>query len=215
MKSKHKFTPDQVVPMEERALLSSFPAALGPVTKLHFRGAFVLTSRTYNNLQSQINTAIVNFEKGVLNAFTKDGGFTAAFDSAVGIATLGNGPPPLSYATGSLLAKLDAAMGSLEFKVPGGGANTASIGERGGVGLSNRTNLTTANPGEPTGPSGLTGSVAELMDETISADEAAGATSATLKSDMDLVRGEALGIVPAYIKAFGPQGAKEFGLANS
>ena len=25
MKSKHKFTPDQVVPMEERALLSGFP----------------------------------------------------------------------------------------------------------------------------------------------------------------------------------------------
>ena len=49
MKSMHKFTPDQVVPMEERALLSAaFPHRLGPVTKLNFRGAFVLTSRAYD-----------------------------------------------------------------------------------------------------------------------------------------------------------------------
>jgi hypothetical protein len=44
MKSKHKFTPDQVVPMEERALLSHFPAALGPVTTLHLKGAVTVQS---------------------------------------------------------------------------------------------------------------------------------------------------------------------------
>ena len=121
MKSKHKFTPDQVVPMEERRPPEPFPTSLAPVTKLHFRGAFVLTARTYNNLQSAINTDIATFEKSVIKLFNKQGGFTAAFDTAVGDGTFGYRPAsPWAYATGTLLAKLDATMGSLEFKLPWG-----------------------------------------------------------------------------------------------
>lgn len=51
MKSKHKFVPSQVVPMEDRALLSSFPPGIGPVTTLGFSGALVLTSQTYGSVQ--------------------------------------------------------------------------------------------------------------------------------------------------------------------
>ena len=219
MKTKHKFTPDQVVPMEERALLSHFPVGLGPVTTLHYKGAFVLTSGTFNKLQSQINTAILNFEQSVIRLFNHQGGFTAAFDSAVGDGTLGIVPPSpnnWSYAPGTLLAKLDKAMGSLEFKVPGGAAFTPSIGGGGGVGLTNRTNLSTLNPGEPVDPvSGFTDSVAELLETAITTQEASTSpTAITLRTSMDLARMAALGIVPSYIVAYGPQGAGEFGLKN-
>ena len=208
MKSKHKFVPSQVVPMEECALLSHFPAGLGPVTTLNHRGAFVLTSRTYNNLQSQINTATLNFERSVVRLFNQQGGFTSAFDTAVGNFTLGTGPNSWSYAQGTLLAKLDATMGSLEFR-PGGRAFTPSIGSGGGLGLSNRTNLTTLNPGELVDPNtGFTDSVAELMETAITTEETnPAATASTLLNSMNQVRGQALGIVPAYIVAFGPQGA--------
>ena len=211
MKSKHKFTPDQVVPMEERALLSSFPALLHPVTTLHHSGNFVLTSTAYFKLQSAINTDIHNFELGVIRLLNKQGGYTAAFSSAVGTGTLGKGPFPNSYASGTLLAILDKEMGSLDFKVPGGGGRVPSIGGGGGLGLSNKTFLTTQNPVSLK----LGGSVAELMDETITADAAANATSATLTSNMNTVRAEALTIVPGYIDAFGPPGAREFGTKNS
>jgi hypothetical protein len=184
MKSKHKFTPDQVVPMEERALLSSLRASL------------ILTTTRLSKVESQVNTAIVNFEKAVLRAFNKDSGFTDAFNAAVGVTTLGMGPPPLSYASGSLLANLDRTMGSLEFQVPfGAGSNPTT----GGIGLSNKTNLTTFNPAEPVDPvTGATDSVAELMETEITS-----ATDATtLKSNMNQGRAAALTILPGYVKAF-------------
>jgi len=212
MKSKHKFTPDQVVPMEERALLSHFPAALGPVTTLHLKGAFVLTSRTYFNLQSQINTVVANFEHSVISLFNQQGGFTAAFDSAVGTFPPNGTPNP-----GTLLAKLDATMGSLEFRVPWGGGSPGS--PTGGLGLSNKTvNVTlTSNPGVLVDPNtGLNDSVAEAMETAIEIQETSTApTAAALLASMNVVRGEAQGIVPAYVVAFGPQGARDFGLRNS
>jgi len=211
MKSKHKFTPDQVVPMEERALLSHFPAALGPVTTLHLKGAFVLTSTTYSNLQSQINTAVASFEQSVIRLYNQQGGFTAAFDKAVGEYTIGStsSPNSWSHAHGTLLAKLDAAMGSLEFKVPWGGSPGSPTG---GLGLSNKTFLTTGNPANAT----LGGSVADLMGTAIETQEALiSPTARTLQASMNVVGGEALGIVPAYIVTFGPQGARDFGLKNS
>ncbi len=211
MKSKHKFSPDQVVPMEERALLSSFPTSLAPVTKLHFRGAFVLTARTYNNLQSAINTDVATFEKSVIKLLNKQGGYTTAFDTAVGDGTLGTGSSPWGYANGTLLARLDAQMGSLEFKLPGGHGSTPSIGGGLGSGLSNLTQLTSVNPASLN----LGASVAELQDNVISADEAAGASAATLLSDMNAARAEALTIAAGYVKAFGPPGARQFGTANS
>jgi hypothetical protein len=211
MKSKHKFTPDQVVPMEERALLSHFPAALGPVTTLHLKGAFVLTSRTYSNLQSQINTVVANFEHSVIRLFNQQGGFTAAFDSAVGTFPPSGTPNP-----GTLLAKLDAAMGSLEFRVPWGG-NSLGAAPTGGLGLSNKTIPTTSNPGVLVDPNtDLNDSVAEAMETAIENQETSTApTAAALLASMNVVRGEAQGIVPAYVVAFGPQGARDFGLKNS
>jgi hypothetical protein len=216
MKSKHKFTPDQVVPMEERALLSGFPTALHPVTKLNFRGAFVLTSNTYNKLQSQINTVTLNFEKSVVKAFDRFAGFTAAFDSYIGDSFSAT-----PYAPGTLLAIYDAKLAPLEFKVPWGGNSPGS--PTGGLGLTNRTNLTTTNPAEPASPSGAnpvtggsTDSPAELMDETIILEEASTSPSLTaLVTSMNAARKEILGIVPGYVRAFGPPGLRYFGTANS
>ena len=210
MKTKHKFTPDQVVPMEERALLSHFPVGLGPVTPLHYKGPFVLTATTFNNLQSAINTDVANVEKSVIKLLNKQGGYTTAFDTAVGDGTFGTGPNSWSYAQGTLLARLDAQMGSLEFKLPGGHGSTPSIGGGGGSGLSNLTQLTSENPASLS----LGASVAELMDDTISADEAAGASAATLLSDMNAARAEALTIAPGYVDAFGPPGQGQFGTRN-
>jgi|GEM_PF-3035886 len=222
MKTKHKFTPGQVVPMEERALLNGgggwhFPAVVGPVTTLGLKGAFVLTSRTYQNLQATVNTAIVNFEKSVIKAYNKDGGLTTAFYTAVGTATYGTGVNGWSYATGSLLAKLDSAMGAAEFKLPYGGGRGGANNPTGGSGLSDKTYQTTANPVS----ANVGGSVAELMDTTIGT----ATTEQTLDNGMETVRSETLafsittdgsiGILPGYVEAFGPAGARIFGLKNT
>jgi len=152
----------------------------------------------------------VNFERSVTTAFGREGGFTAAFDRTLGIGTLGTGPAPLSYASGSLLAKLDTAMGRLEYRAPYGGGSASS--PTGGVGLSNKTNLTTRNPGEPVDPvAHIPDSVAELMETEITL-----ATNAsTLRSNMNQGRAAAEHILPAYVEAFGPRGARDFGLQNT
>ena len=69
MKSKHKFVPSQVVPMEERALLSTFSPVLGPVTTLGLSGNRVLTATTYNAVSHAATTAIQAFENSVITAF--------------------------------------------------------------------------------------------------------------------------------------------------
>ena len=91
--------------------------------------------------------AIQSFENGVITAFDNNnvkGVPTEAFFTTVGIATIGQGPNFWSYAPGSLLAKLDATMGALEFHATfGGGMGTDPSG---GSGLSDKTALTTGNP---------------------------------------------------------------------
>jgi len=148
MKSKHKFVPSQVVPMEERALLSTFPAWIFPVTTLGLSGNRVLTATTYNNaVVSPVAHAIQSFENGVITAYdnnhSANGAPTAKFYATVGIGEVGLGPTPLSYPAGTLLGQLDATMGAIEFRLPyGGGTNP---GTTGGSGLSNKTAFTTGN----------------------------------------------------------------------
>ena len=147
MRSKHKFVPSQVVPMEERALLSTFPAGIGPVTTLRFSGNRVLTATTYNAVLHAATNDILAFRNSVITTFDVDnvaGVPTAAFFTTVGIGTLGTGPNFWSYGSGTLLAKLDAQMGALELKLPFGGG--LGINPTGGSGLSNKTALTTGNP---------------------------------------------------------------------
>jgi len=218
MKKKHKFTPGQVVPLEERALLSGFKFPF-PVSTLGLRGAFVLTSRTYQNLQTTVNTAIVNFEKSVIKAFNKAGGDTTstAFQDAVFGTTAADNP--WAFNTNGLLARLDAAMGKAEFKLPWGGGmgNNPTFG----AGLSAKTVfLGSLNPSSVA----LGDSVAGLMGTAIFT----ATTTQELKSNMETVRAETLafnvtaagspvtvGILPEYVEAFGPTGARIFGTKNT
>jgi len=256
MKSKHKFVPSQVVPMEERALLSTFPVGLGPVTTLGLSGNRVLTATTYNAVVHAATIDIRAFENSVITVFnnTTVGGVTnvAAFDAAVGIGTLGGTTSPnfYSYGSGTLLARLDAQMGALEFKLPWGGG--LGINPTGGSGLSNKTALTTKNPQSlglekfgiavgalPTTVNGVVLgnaiSVAEHMELTLESDVGTpgaplATTAATLFGDMNDVLTQTvstnptggpvlsgdmtLGILPGYVQAGGPDGARLFGLKN-
>ncbi|MDR3622142.1 MAG: hypothetical protein P4L85_22520 [Paludisphaera borealis] len=218
---KHHFVPGHVAILEERALLSGgfkFPAALGGSNTLGFKGALVLTSRAYNNVQSQINTAILNFNKNVLNLFNQQKGFTDAFNAKIGVGTYGTGATSYSYAQGTALAHLDARIASLEFKLPYGGGLGAN-NPTGGAGLSNRTALTTLNPGSSAESVGNL-SVAELLDNAI----ANSTTQQELQSNLEQVRIQTLaggnstttaGILPSYIAAFGPAGSHDFGTKNT
>jgi len=230
MKSKHKFVPSQVVPMEERTLLSSIPT---------------LNLTTYNAVVHAVTRDIQVFENNVITAFDKDnvdGVPTAAFFTTVGIGTLGTGSTSnnWTYGSGTLLAGLDAQLGALEFKLPWGGGLGAK-NPTGGSGLSNKTALTTSNlqsrglwdyfntefGAPPTTASGvvLTNgvSVAEDMELTleifdVGTPAAPLATTATaLFSDMNAVLTQAvsthptgdpvftgfmtLGILPGYVEA--------------
>jgi len=100
--------------MEERALLSSFPAGISPVTTLGFRGARVLTATTCQALQSSVTHAIQSFENGVITAFDNNnvkGVSTEAFFTTVGIATTGQGPNFWSYALAAFLPSLTPPWG--------------------------------------------------------------------------------------------------------
>ena len=214
MKSKHKFVPSQVVPMEERALLSTFPVGLGPVTTLGLHGNRVLTATTYNAVSHAATIDILAFRNSVIAAFNADGGGTAAFnvvafDATVGIGTLGGPTSPnfWSYGSGTLLARLDAQMGALELKLPFGGG--LGINPTGGSGLSDKTALTTLNPqslglatffGPPISVSGgaLPGgvSVAEDMDITLTVETGTATTAAALSSDMNAVLTQAVSTSP-------------------
>ncbi|MGA2703781.1 MAG: hypothetical protein ABSH35_22120 [Isosphaeraceae bacterium] len=245
MKTKHKFTPGQVVPLEERALLSGFrfPAVVGSVHILPGqRGALVLTSLAYANVQATANTAIVSFEKAVITEAKKDGWGTVnfnavAFDTRVGTDLNGGGgaganiggagsPNFWSYPSRTLLAALDAKMGALEYKLPFGGGNNGAANPTLGAGLSNKTVIVT---GSLNNSSFAVGSVAIAMDTQIN--NAAGGTLATLSQDLELGRGEALafhitnaasplnggaGILPNYVIQFGSGSATPvFSLKNT
>jgi len=213
MKSKHKFTPGQVVPMEDRALLSGFkfPWAMGPVTTLGLKGAYVLTSRTYGDVQNTVDKAIQAFQRDAIRALN-----VGDPSNRIGVGTLGMGPGG-GYAAGSLLAKLDSIMVRAEARLPFG---RGLSGFTGGVGLSTRTAFASANPAS-IALGNL--SVAELMDNAISF------PVTTAQQDMEGVRQDTLnivgknaplattvpGILPSYVSFFGPGVSSFFGLKNS
>jgi len=218
MKSKPKFIPGQVIPMEERALLSNFPAALGPVTTLGLRGAFVLTSRTYEQVQNTVNKAILAFEQDVGRAFLRNGGATGAFFNVVGTNFTGFGP----YAPRTLLGRVDSIMQRVEARLPFG---QGLAGSTGGAGLSVRTAPTSTNPA-----SVALGNlaVAELLDRVILNASGAANPIQAARTGMETVRADTLnivgnapvvtqvpGLLPDYVVAFGPGGAGLFGLRNS
>ena len=233
MKSKHKFVPSQVVPMEERALLSSVELSL----------------TIYKDVLLATTKAIQVFEANVITTFNKDnvaGVPTAAFFTTVGIGTLGTGPNFWSYGSGTLLAGLDTKMGAIEFHLPWGGGEGKN--PTGGLGLSDKTALTTRNPQSqglwnyynfvgtpPTEANGiiLTNgvSVAENMELTLEEDAGIPAsplmtTAAAVTSDMNAVLTQTVsthptgapvffgfttnGVIPGYVDAFGPTGEKLF-----
>ncbi|WP_165250018.1 hypothetical protein [Paludisphaera soli] len=215
---KHQFVPEQPNPMEARALLSGFrfPAAWGGSNTLGLKGAFVLTSRTYENVQRSVDVAINNFSRNVLTLYDREGGFTARFYDKVGVGTYGQGSQPYLYRAGTGLASLDSRLAALEVKLPYGRGLGAG-NPTGGVGLSNRTALTSANPAlDGTSEGDL--SVAELMENAIGT----AADRAELASNMQRVRfvtlaggtNGTLGILPSYVAAFGPRGGV-FGTRNS
>ncbi|MDG3003513.1 hypothetical protein [Paludisphaera mucosa] len=214
---KHQFTPEGVLVMEERTLLSGFkfPAFVGGSNTLGLKGAFVLTSRTYEGVQRDVNTAIVNFTRNTLTFFDRQGGFTDAFYAKVGVGTYGDGGQSYLYARGTALANVDARMSAVEGKLPYGrgmGANNPT----GGVGLSNRTALTSLNPGLSGSVGNL--SVAELLENAVGVSS----TRQELQSNLAVVRTQVLGwgqngelgVLPSYIAAFGPNGGV-FGTRNS
>lgn len=214
---KHTFTPDGVVAMEDRALLSGFkfPAAWGGANTLGLRGAFVLTSRTYEKVQADINTAIVNFTRNTLTMYDRQGGFTDAFYAKVGAGTYGEGAKDYLYARGTALANVDARMTALESRLPFGGGRGAR-NPTGGSGLSNLTALTSLNPGLNGSVGNL--SVAELLENAV----AVSSSREELASNLAEVRGQVLGwngpelgVLPSYIAAFGPGGDRDFGTRNT
>jgi hypothetical protein len=216
---KHHFVPGHVASLEDRALLSGgfkFPAAFGGGNTLGYRGALVLTSRTYENVQSQINSAILSFNRSTLNLFNQQRGFTEAFDSRVGVGTYGQGGNDWTYARGTLLANIDARMASIESRLPYGGGRGAN-NPTGGSGLSNRTALTSNNPGSADNDYQ---SVANLLEAAVFNST----NRQELQSNLEQVRIQTLalgnartstGILPSYIAAFGPAGTHNFGLRNS
>ena len=216
---KHQFTPESVATMEDRVVLNSggfhFPAIAGGGNTLGMRGAFVLTSRTYSEVQSAVNTAILNFNRTTLALYDKQGGFTDAFNNKIGVGT--QSPETSLYASGTALARIDAQMAALEIRLPYGrglGANNPT----GGVGLSNVTAQTSTNPAvEDDGQM----SVAELLENAITTAD----NRSELVNNLNAVRttvlswgsngNAAVGILPEYIVAFGPAGARHFGTHNT
>ena len=104
-----------------------------------------MTSRTYENIQSQLNNVIQSFNKIAVSLYDHQGGFTQAFDDKIGVGTYGEGGSTWAYATGTLLARLDARIAAIESRLPYGAGRGAS-NPTGGAGLSNRTALTSNNP---------------------------------------------------------------------
>lgn len=208
MKKKHKFVPDQVASMEDRALMSGFGrmAAFHGSSTLGYSGALVLTNRTFQNLQRSIDTTIQQFNRTAMTLFNRQG-FSDAFYARLGVGTYGMGPNEWSYARGTALAGVDSRMASLEFKLPYGGG-LGNFNPTGGSGLSNRTALSSRNPGL-----GQTGylSVAESLDNAIQSST----NGQELRANLEYVRLQTLGrggVLPSYVAAFGPRGEGNFGV---
>lgn len=219
---KHQFVPEGVAPMEDRVVLNSggfgFPAIAGGSNSLGMRGAFVLTSRTYSEVQAAVNTAILNFTRTTLALYDKQGGFTDAFDAKIGVGTLGQGSQSYLYARNTSLARIDSQMAALEIRLPYG-RGLGAHNPTGGAGLSNFTAQTSANPAlDPDHDGGM--SIAELLENAITS----ATTRSELASNLEAVRttalswgnnGDSVGILPEYVVAFGPAGARDFGTRNT
>ncbi len=249
---KHRFTPDGVAAMEDRALMSGMrvapvgfgaPAALGaPVAQvaasqpyvqvqnhgysngagfarnpglggantLGMSGAFVLTSRTYGQIQRTVDSTITNFTRNALTLLNRQGGFTNAFYDTVGVGTQGMGGQSFMYGRGTALAHVDSQMRAVEFRLPFGGGLGAN-NPTGGSGLSSATSQTSVNPGLA-----ATGylSVAEALENAV----AVSSTPQDLAANLNMVRYQVVGaggVLPSYISAFGPGGARYFGTRNT
>lgn len=217
---KHQFVPEGVASMEDRVVLNgggfSFPAIAGGSNTLGMRGAFVLTSRTYSQVQAAVNTAILNFNRTTVSLFDKQGDFTSTFDAKIGVGTLGQGSQSYLYAPRTALAQIDSKMAALESRLPYG-RGMGAHNPTGGAGLSNFTAQTSANPAvADEGGS----SVAELLENAI----LASTSRSDLVQNLETVRtevlawgnnGNAVGILPDYVVAFGPAGARYFGTRNT
>lgn len=211
---KQEFKPEGVAPMEERALMSGFQFPYGANT-LGMRGAFVLTSRTYGQIQAGIDSAIQGFARNTLNLYARQGGFTNAFYAKIGVGTMGEGGADYLYGRGTALAHIDARMSALEQRLPFGRGRGA-LNPTGGSGLSNLTAITSQNPG-------LWGSVgnqsvAELLETAV----AVSSNRWDLAQNLNTVRtqvlawhGSEMGVLPSYVAAFGPGGARYFGTRNT
>jgi hypothetical protein len=191
--------------LEDRVVMNSsfkFPVELGPIVTGNYRGAWVLTSRTYAQVQNQVNAAIRAFGNQFARAYQQTGGPGAALDARLT----------------PMLSQLDRIMQMAESRIPYG---LGRAGVTGGVGLSNLT--------APTSTSNTTGlSVAEHLQFGL--ESVVGPyTLAEARQYIEAVRQSALAIVgtnaplaaqipgflPGYITAWGPQGAGAFGLRNS
>lgn len=183
---------------------------LGPANTLGMSGAFVLTSRTYNQIVKTVDSTITNFTRNTLTYFNRQGGFTSAFYNKVGVGTQGMGGQDFMYGRGTALAHVDSQMRSVEFRLPFGGGLGAQ-NPTGGSGLSSATSRTSSNPGlDATGYL----SVAEALENAVSY----ASTRQELAANLNAVRTQVLGaggVLPSYISAFGPGGAGDFGTRNT
>lgn len=213
MKSQRKsrsFTPALVDTLEDRVVQSGFkfPAAVfGPVQTLGYRGNLVLTSRTYEQIQREVDRAIKAFGNQFARAYIANGGVLDANTDRI-----------LGGANSGLLGQIDRIMARVESRLPYG---RGLAGSTGGVGLSTYTSGTSLS-----NPSGL--SVAELLYDGLNS--ASGVTSlADVRNTIEYVRQETLniagrgtmmgvstpGILPAYVAAYGPGGTGDFGIKNT
>ncbi len=213
MKSQRKsrsFTPAPVDSLEDRVVQSGFkfPVMLGPVQTLGYRGNFVLTSRTYEQVQREVDRAIKAFANQFGRAYVANGGVLDANTDRV----LGN-------ATSGLLGQVDRIMARVEARLPFG---RGYAGNTGGVGLSTYTSATSLS-----NPSGF--SVAEMLDQGLNSGSSTATSLADVRNTIEWVRQETLniagrgtmggvatpGILPAYVTSYGPGGAGYFGLRNT
>lgn len=218
-RKSRSFTPGVVDSLEDRVVQSGFkfPTELGPVQTLGYRGNYVLTSRTYAQVQREVDRAIKAFGNQFLRGYDPARGLDAATDKALGTVAGGMGGGAGVYKTG-MLAQVDRIMARVETRLPFG---RGLAGSTGGVGLSTYTSTTSLS-----NASGL--SVAEQLDLALNSGNGP-LTRAQVRDAIESVRQEALniagrgvmagvntpGILPSYIATFGPGGTGDFGLKNS
>lgn len=221
-RTSRSFTPSLVDSLEARVVLNGggyqFPAVLGPVTTLGYSGKFVLTSRTYSQVQNEINRAFQAFSNQYVRAYQHSFNNGLDLDTVLGTVPGGlMGQGPGQYTSG-LLGQIDRIMARVEGRLPYG---RGLAGTTGGVGLSTQT---IANA-----TSNVTGwSVAEHLDSVLNSDNVYG-SAAEVRQAIEFVRQATLNVVgngtqdgvpspgflAAYVQDYGPGGNGQFGLRNS